>query len=133
MPNLVLQNFVMSPSTHRLREQAISLREEWDILYRKACTKPELMHQNQIERRSDISAFAAEAIVQHETTLDLQKSLLDAIAELNDEQIWDDCDFDGHTEHTLRTAGLALALSEALSMAFEAEVTERLENDAIVK
>jgi hypothetical protein len=124
MPKLILHNFVMSHVIHRLREQAKGFVEQWDMLYRKACTKPELLHQSQLHRRSNVLFFAADAIEQHETTVDLQKSLLDAITELNDEKLWVDSDWDGHTEHIERTAALALALSEGLMTAFEAHATK---------
>jgi hypothetical protein len=124
MPKLILHNFVMSHVTNRLRKHAKLLVEHWNASFGQACTKPELMQFDQFNRRSNVLFFAADAIEQHETTIDLQKSLLDAIAELNDKKLWVDSDFDGHTEHIQRTAGLALALSEGLMTAFEADATE---------
>lgn len=124
MPKLILHNFVMSHVIHRLRKQAKGFVEQWNASYERACTKPELMQFDQFNRRSNVLFFAADAIEQHETTIDLQESLLDAVAELNDKKLWIDSDFDGHTEHIQRTAGLALALSEGLMTAFEADATK---------
>jgi len=124
MPKLILHNFVMSNVIHRLSNQAKGFAEQWNELWDHAPTKREHMRLDQLNRTSNVLFFAVEALEQHETTIDLQKSLLDAIAELNDEKLWVDSDFDGHTEHIQRTAGLALALSEGLMTAFEAHATE---------
>tara|TARA_R110000787_G_scaffold31628_2_gene83791 strand:+ start:2402 stop:2752 length:351 start_codon:yes stop_codon:yes gene_type:complete len=114
----------MSNVIHRLSNQAKGFAEQWNELWDHAPTKREHMRLDQLNRTSNVLFFAVEALEQHETTIDLQKSLLDAIAELNDEKLWVDSDFDGHTEHIQRTAGLALALSEGLMTAFEAHATK---------